>query len=234
MSAYERENEYIRLLSEREHTVKELATRLFVSEPTVRRDIVELKKKELVICKRGLVTLKTSSPDKRIPMFIRDLEHPEEKQEIAAKAVNLIKDGYVVMLDASTTAYCLVPYLARFKNLFVITNGAKTAIALAAMGIRTLCVGGEITLESFSYVGTDAERTLRSYNADIAFFSCRGLTAEGLATDNSILENSIRRIMMSNSTRSFLLCNRSKFGNKYLHTLCDVQEIDGVISDRPL
>lgn len=232
MGAYERENEYIRLLSEREYTVKELATRLFVSEPTVRRDIAELKKKELVLCKRGLVTLKTSSPDKRIPMFIRDLEQPEAKQEIAAKAANLIKDGYVVMLDASTTTYCLVPYLSRFKNLFVITNGAKTAIALAAMGIKTLCVGGEITLESFSYVGTDAERTLRSYNADIAFFSCRGLTEEGLATDNSILENSIRRIMISNSTRSFLLCDRSKFGNKYLHTLCDVQEIDGVISEK--
>lgn len=229
MATYERENQYIRLLSERDYSVKELAARLFISEPTVRRDIGVLKKKELLLCTRGLVTLKTSSPDKRIPMFIRDLEHQEEKQQIARKAAALIKDGHVIMLDASTSAYCLLPYLSQFKNLFVITSGAKTAIALANMGIRTLCIGGEMALESFSYVGPDAERTLRDYNADIAFFSCRGLTEDGIATDNSILENSVRRIMMENSAQSWLLCDSSKVGNRYLHTLCRAEELTGIL-----
>ena len=49
-----------------------------------------------------------------------------------------IKDGDVIMLDASTTAYCIVPHLVNFKNIFVITNGAKTAIELVAMGIKTI------------------------------------------------------------------------------------------------
>ena len=231
MAVYERENQYIRLLSEREHTVKELASKLFISEPTVRRDVAALKKKELLLCKRGLVTLNIGSPDKRIPMFIRNLEHQEKKQQIARKAASLIKDGYVIMLDASTSAYCLLPYLSGFKNLFVITSGAKTAVALAAMGIRTLCIGGEIALESFSYVGPDAERTLESYNADIAFFSCRGLTEDGTATDPSILENAVRRIMIRNSVQSWLLCDSSKLGNRYLHTLCRESELTGIIRD---
>ena len=231
MSIYNREQKYLSLLSERVYTVKELSEKLFISEPTVRRDITALKEKDLVICKRGNVRLKTTSADQRIPLFIRDMEHNDEKKEIAIKAASHIKDGDVIMLDASTTAFYLLPHLTNFKNLLVITNGAKTALEAASMGIRTLCTGGEMTLESFSYVGTDTENFLCNYNADIAFFSCRGLSEDKIATDNSILENSVRKIMIQNSKKSFLLCDKSKFGNKYLNTLCTEKEIDGIITN---
>ena len=159
------------------------------------------------------------------------MEHNEEKKQIALKAVSHIKDGDVIMLDASTTAFYLLPYLTNFKNILVITNGAKTALEAASMGIRTLCTGGEMTLESFSYVGTDTENFLRRYNANIAFFSCRGISDDKNATDNSILENSVRKIMIQNSQKSFLLCDRSKVGKKYLNTLCTEKDISGIITN---
>ena len=232
MSIYEREVKYINFLSEREHTIKELANKLFLSEPTVRRDILILERKDIVTRKRGIVKLKINIADKRIPLFIREMEQRREKKEIALKAIRHIKDGDIIMLDASTSAYCILPHLANYRNLFVITNGAKTAIELATMGIRTICTGGELTQESFSYVGTDAENILKNYNADVAFFSCRGITEEGSVTDNSILENSMRKIMMRNSKKSFLLCDKSKFGKTYLNTLCSVEELDGIITDK--
>lgn len=230
MSIYNRENQYINLLAQKPHSVKELSEKLFISEPTVRRDITLLQKKEILTCKRGIVTLKTNSPDQRIPLFIRHLEQNEEKHIIARKALEHIKDGYVIMLDASTTAFHLLPHLTEFKNILVITNGAKTALESASMGIRTICTGGEMTLESFSYIGPDAESVLMKYNADIAFFSCRGI-ADGIATDNSIMENNLRRIMIKNSKRKFLLCDKSKFNKTYLNTLCNIKDIDGLIND---
>lgn len=231
MSTYQREEKYIRLLASRDYSVKELAEKLFISEPTARRDIVLLKGKEILECKNGVVSLKARFSDKRIPLFIREMEQNEEKMRIAQHAVGYINDGDVVMLDASTTAYHLLPHLAYFQNLILITNGAKTAIEAAAMGIKTICTGGELAPESFCYVGEDAESTLRRYNADVAFFSCRGLSEDGRVTDNSILENGIRRIMMENSTRSFLLCDKSKHGRVYINTLCHTRELDGVISE---
>lgn len=230
MSTHQREEKYIRLLAGRDHTVKELAKKLFISEPTVRRDIALLKEKEILVSKNGVVSLKVSFSDKRIPLFIRETEQNEEKARIAERAVKYIKDGDVVMLDASTTAYHLLPHLVKFKNLILITNGAKSAIEAAAMGIKTICTGGELAPESFCYVGEDAESVLRRYNADIAFFSCRGLSNDGRVTDNSILENGIRRIMMENSARSFLLCDKSKHGKVYINTLCHTKDLDGVIS----
>lgn len=128
MSLFNRENQYISLLAQKPHSVKELSEKLFISEPTVRRDIILLKEKEILSCKRGIVTLKSKSPDQRIPLFIRHLEQNEEKQIIAKKAVQHIKDSYIIMLDASTTAFHLLPHLTEFKNILIITNGAKTAL----------------------------------------------------------------------------------------------------------
>ena len=232
MSVYTRENQYINLLVQKPYSVKELSEKLFVSEPTVRRDIALLREKELLICKRGIVSLKTNSPDQRIPLFIRHLEQNEEKRAIARKAAHYIKDGYVIMLDASTTAFHLLPHLTDFKNILVITNGAKTALETASMGIRTICTGGELMTESFCYVGTDAESVLKNYNADVAFFSCRGISENNIATDNSILENAMRKIMIKNSKKSYLLCDSSKFGKTYLNTLCNVEDLNGLITEK--
>lgn len=229
MSIYNRESQYISLLAQKPHSIKELSEKLFISEPTVRRDIILLLEKDLVTRKRGIITLKSNSPDKRIPLFVRSFEQNSSKQIIAQKAASHIKDGYIIMLDASTTAFHLLPHLTQFKNILVITNGAKTALESASLGIKTICTGGEITLESFSYIGPDAERTLSDYNADVAFFSCRGISDDGIASDNSILENSIRKIMIKNSKKSYLLCDSSKFSKTYLNTLCSTDEIELII-----
>ena len=231
MATYNREREYVRLLTERSYRVAELAKALYISEPTVRRDIIIMKKNELVECKRGLVSLKTGSPDRRIPAFIREPQNSEEKREIARRAAAHVKDGMVIMLDASTTAYHIVPYRADLKNILVITSGARTALALASYGINTISIGGKLIAECYSYIGGDAERTLNSYNADIAFFSCRALTSDGIATDTSIDENEIRKIMIKRAEKSYLLCDKSKIGKKAFNVLCDVKDITGVIVD---
>ncbi len=229
MSIYVRETQYLKLLSEKDMSVKELSEKLYISEPTVRRDLKFLKEKEFISVNRGVVSLKTKYADKRIPLFIRETEYSEAKKEIALKVVKYIKNGDVIMLDASTTAYQIVPLLPSFKDILLITNGAKTALSAAALGIRVLCCGGELTNESFSFIGLDAENMLKCYNADIAFFSCRGLTEDGKATDTSIYENSIKRIMLNNSKKKILLCDKSKIGHTYLHTLCCKDELTDII-----
>lgn len=231
MSIYEREKDYIRLLTERSYKITELSQALYISEPTVRRDVVSMKKNGLIESNRGLISLKTTSPDRRIPSFLREVQKADEKRVIAHHAISHVKDGMVIMLDASTTAYCVIPFLADFQSILVITSGAKAALALASYGINTICTGGKMISQSYSYVGGDAIRTLSSYNADVAFFSCHGLTEDGIASDTSIEENEIRKVMIQQSSEAYLLCDKSKLGKKGLNILCNVKDISGVISD---
>lgn len=231
MPIYNREDSYIKILTERTHTVKELADKLFLSEPTVRRDIVQLKRKNILSCTNGKVSLNVMAPDKRIPMLIRDYENVEAKQQMAQKAVSYIHDGDVIMLDASTSAYSLLPYLPKFKDLFIITSGAKTSLTLSSMGIKHICTGGEAIPESFSFIGPDAEKTLKNYNADISFFSCRGLNQQGFASDNSMHENQIRKTIIEQSKRNILLCDSSKLGKTYLHNFCNISNLSDIICE---
>ena len=212
-------------------SIAELARMLFVSEPTVRRDIARMRESDTVSTKGGVASLKVASADKRIPLFVRDAENNGAKRIIGRRAAELVRDGDVIMLDASTTAYHMVEFLENKKDIFVITSGIRSATVLAGMGIRTVLVGGEIISESLSFAGADAERTLRAYNADKAFFSCRSLSSDGLVTDNSISENSIRRIMIEKAADAYLLCDSTKLGKKCLNTLCHTDELAGVITE---
>ncbi len=231
MSVFNREEEYLKLLRQRAYTVKELSSVLYVSQPTVRRDLIVLKEKDLLVCQRGVVRLKGKTADQRIPLFVRDLESTEEKTAIGKTASLLVKDGDVIFMDASTTACHILPYLKNYKNLLLITNGATAAITATGLGIKTICTGGEMTPESLSFVGTDTEDLLKRYNADLAFFSCRGISEDGFVTDNSILENAVRRIMIRQAKKAYLVCDRSKMGKTFLNTLCHRDELCGVITE---
>ena len=185
-------------------TVRELSQLLFVSEPTVRRDFTELHRKGIITKKYGGAILNQGAADREIPFFLRENEKTSVKAEIGKRAADLVQDGMVVMLDASTSAYHLVPYLARHKNLIVITSGAKTAVALAEANIRTFCTGGQMLIHSFSYVGEQAEQFVRQINADLLFFSVAGVDLNGQMSDRAVEEANLRKVMFGScKKRSF-------------------------------
>lgn len=217
-----------------EVTVRQLAALLSVSEPTVRRDFTELHRKGMITKIYGGAILHKAAADGEIPFLLRENEKSSVKTEMGARAAALVEDGMVIMLDGSTSAYHLVPYLADKKDLIVVTSGAKTAVALAEANIRTFCTGGQMRIHSFSYVGTEAENFVRRINADLLFFSCHALSDDGQMSDRSIEEAAIRRVMFESCRRKILLCDSSKFGKSCFYNMGSVSEIDGVISEAPL
>lgn len=215
-------------------TVKELADLLCVSEPTVRRDFTELHRKGIITKIYGGAILNQGAADREIPFFLRENEKSTAKTEMGARAAAMVRDGMVVMLDGSTSAYHLVPYLARKKDIIVITSGAKTAVALAEANIRTFCTGGQMLIHSFSYIGAEAEEFIRKINADILFFSCHGLNDRGQLTDRASEEVNLRKVMFSACEKKILLCDSSKFGKTYFYNMGHVSELDGIITEGAL
>mgnify|MGYP004632823243 FL=1 len=62
------------------------------------------------------------------------------------------------MLDGTTGGYCIVPLLMQFKDIVVITSGAKASLLLGKLGIKNICTGGEMITTSFSYVSETAKK----------------------------------------------------------------------------
>lgn len=220
------------LLKEKSATVKELADALFISEPSVRRDLTSLEKQNLI--KRvhgGAVLEETALSKNKIPFLIREYEQSSAKVLIAQKAIEYVNDNDVIFLDASTSCYYLIPFLASKRNITVVTNGVKALTKLAEYDINTISTGGALVNSCLALVGEEAYKTIESYNADIAFFSCRGLSADGYLTDIAPEENNARKRMIKHSKKAYLLCASDKFGKQYYHNLCHKDDIDGVISE---
>lgn len=212
-------------------TVKELAVKLCFSEPTIRRDFNELHKKGIITKLYGGAVLNQRSGDGEIPFSLRENEKSRSKSLMGRRAAELVQDGDVVILDGTTSAFHLVPYIAEHKDLVVITSGAKTAVALAERDITTFCTGGKMLVHSFSYVGQEAEDFVRKINADIMFFSCRAVGDDGMMSDPAVSEANLRRVMFGQSKKKYLLCDSSKFGKTCFYNMGSVAEIDGIISD---
>ncbi len=231
-----REKEILKiLLAKKEVTVAELSNLLFASESSIRRDLISLERQQLLRRTHGGAMIEENSISTlKIPFVIRELEQTDAKLEIAKQAIHLISDYDVIFLDASSSAYALVPFLATKNHLTVITSGIKTLLKLGDYGIKAISTGGVLLPSCQSLVGEEAHRTIESYNAEIAFFSCRGLSDDGFLTDISDSENNIRRKMLAHSENAYLMCASNKIGKKYFHNLCSVKDISGIICESPL
>ena len=219
------------LLKKKKISVKELASVLYVSEPSVRRDLAGLERQNLIKRIHGGAMIEDSALSKnKIPFKVRELEESSAKVVMAKAAAELVEDGNIIFLDSSTSAYNMIPFLKDMKNITVVTNGVRALEKLAEYGINTISTGGVLDASCMSLVGEEAYKTIETVNADICCFSCRGLDGDGNLTDIFPAENYIRERMIKHSKRAYLICAKEKFGKKYFHNLCHKSTLDGVIS----
>ena len=223
----------INLLKEKSPlSVEEIAVKLFVCESTVRRKLTTLQDAGILTRSYGKAFLNDSKHF--MPAFdIRKTENSIEKKKITFEALKLIKDGYTIFLDASTSAHFIAQYLAEFNNLTVVTNGVDTLSTLAGMHVNTYSTGGKVcTDNSSALVGLNAVNFIDKIHADLCFFSAMCIDKNGNCYDISDEENEVRRIMIKNSKQSVLLCDSSKFGFATTFKLCSLKDIDVLITDK--
>lgn len=223
------------LLREKSTTVSSLAKRLYASEPSIRRDLNSLESQHFIRRNHGGAVLDETSVSKiKIPFLLREMENSDEKIRIAKKAVQLVKPGDVVFLDASTSTFRMIPYLAEIKDITVITNGIKALAALSERNINCIGTGGTVVNSCLAFYGDAAYEVIRNYNADIFFFSIRGLDLDGNLSDISEKDNGIRKKMMAQSAESYLLCTSKRIDKKFMHNLCNVSELSGIVTSDAL
>lgn len=227
----ERQAQILEILEQRKSiSVTKLAELLYVSQPTVRRDLASLAQQGKVQRTHGGVVLRKAS-DAEIPLMFREDQNNAAKKAIAQKAEKLIRDGDVIFMDASSTVSYLIPHLKKFRDLIVITNSPKTSIRLGEQQIKNYCTGGQLLMHSIAYVGSEAEKFIAGINADVFFFSSRGYTEDGLITDSSEQEVAVKKAMLQNADRSYYLCDSSKRGQKYAFNICTTKGITAIIDE---
>ena len=215
-------------------SVDELAAALCVSTSTIRRTLETLQQKGLVTRTHGGV--KINSDNNFSPSFtFRIHQNTFEKKKIALSAIKLIKNGDIIFLDGSTSAFYIAEYLKEFENIRVITNGIDTLSLLSKNKILAYSTGGQVSSENPSVlVGRYAEDMICNFHADIAFFSAQAMDNDGEIYDCFEDEIFLRRAMIKNAKTKVFLCDNTKVGKSSPYHLCSLKDVDYVASNLSL
>ncbi len=233
MLTIERQEEILEILnSNKSATVEELASKLFVSSATIRRDLRSMEQQGLI--KRshgGALPFKSSAEESAFA--IREQENQKAKRTIATLASKLIKNGDSVFLDSSTTVGITIPMLNNFNYLSVTTTGLRNALLLSQTNnIKIYIAGGQIQNHSNSIIGTDTMDYISRIHADISLLSCSGVDLQNGFTDASIEQAKLKQQMRKNSNKVALLVDSTKFNKTFLCTDFDFNEIDYLITEK--
>ena len=120
----ERYGEILKILDNEKYiSSQELSRRLFVSMPTIRRDLAYLEKTKQIVRSHGGAR-KTSGEFWVMPMSLRENVNHMEKKQLCKEAAILIKDDSIVFLDGSTTVMQIAEFISEKQKTFIIVYPA--------------------------------------------------------------------------------------------------------------
>lgn len=233
MLAIERRNAILSKLSlNGKVVVSELSQEFNVTEETIRRDLEKLDNDGLARKTYG-GAVKVENYNIDLPFHVRQQTNVESKRKIATVIGEMIHDGDYIMLDSSTTALYVVQNILDRKKITIITNSIKILIELCNKPDWTIIsTGGILKDGSLSLLGYQAERMVSSHHVDLAVCSCKGLNENLKVTDSNDRDAEIKKAFFNSANHKVLAIDSSKFDKTSFIEICDVQNVDTIVTDQ--
>lgn len=211
--------------------IEELSDEMQVSGVTIRKDLKLLENKNLLFCTRGGGSI--SNPYK-IERHINEKEliSVKEKQQIARAALSLIEDNDSIIIGSGTTVFELARSLHPVKRITVITPALKVAMELSNRpNVEVLQLGGILRPNSSSVAGFFAENILAQISCGILFLGVDGIDLHfGLSITN-LAETGLDQKMIDATQSVVIMADSSKFGQRGVGKICDLEQVQYIITD---
>jgi DeoR family transcriptional regulator, aga operon transcriptional repressor len=212
--------------------VDELSKEFKVSEVTIRNDLEQLERKNMLIRARGgAINLES-----RVRIDHRLTEkgklNYKEKIIIGKQAAKLIKEGDTIIIDSGTTTIEIIKNISHLKELTLISNALNIVNELSnSPNINVIIPGGYLRQNSMSLVGPMAEKNLRNLHVDKVFLGVDGFdTKIGVYTPN-IEEAHLNEIMIEAANEVIVVADSSKFKRRSFAYICPINKIHTVVTD---
>lgn len=212
--------------------VSDLSTRYGVSEETIRRDLLKLEKSGQISRTYGGAVLAAKDDPEDLPYPTRQITNIAEKRTLAAVAASLVSEGDAVMIDSSSTSFEVLPQMSQARDVTIITNSVRILASSASAPHTVISVGGELRHRSLTLASQIAIDNIQRFAADICFISCKALSLEKGVMDASLADAELKRAFIMASRRVCLLADHSKFDQTGLIAVCDLSQVDTLITDR--
>jgi len=211
--------------------IQELSDLMEVSGVTIRKDLKLLEDKSLLYRTRGGGSINNPYTIER-PINEKELINKEEKQKIARAALALIGQNDSIIIGSGTTVFELARALHPAKHITVITPAVKVTLELCLRpNVEVLQLGGLIRQNSSSVAGLQAERILEEISCGVLFLGVDGIDLDfGLSITN-LAEASLNQKMIESAQVIAILADSTKFGKRGLGKVCNLDQIQYIITD---
>lgn len=211
--------------------VVELSDEMNVSVVTIRKDLKVLED-------RGILFRSHGSASSR-ELFIHDRsvnekQHlfSEEKKQIARTAISFLTSGEAIIIGSGTTAFYFAQFIPEDLELTVLTAAMNVSQALLSKpNIEVVQLGGVVRKNATSVVGPFAEEMLKQFACSKLFLGVDGLSLEFGLTTSNMMEAHLNKAMIKAVQKTIVLCDSSKIERRGFGRICEVEEVDVVISD---
>jgi DeoR/GlpR family transcriptional regulator of sugar metabolism len=209
-------------------SVASLAADLGVSPSTIRRDLQLLDADGALRRIRGGAG--TVQADE-VPFSEVATVASGEKEAVARRAAELVRDGDVVLLDIGTTTARLARHL-RGRRITVITSSLAVVDELRDdEAVELLVLGGVLRRNYLSMVGLLTEEALRQIRAHRLFLGTSGIRRDGQIMDSTLVEVPVKRAMIAAAEQTVVLADRGKFPGSGLLRVCGPQDVDVIVTN---
>jgi DeoR family transcriptional regulator, glycerol-3-phosphate regulon repressor len=212
-------------------TVIDLAQKMNVSDDTVRRDLNLLSDNGfLQKVHGGAVTLVVS----QIERTKRAQVLPQTKANLGKAVADRIQAGQKIILDAGNTTLEVARALGDLQ-LTIITNSLDIANCLSGRrSIELIVTGGKWDYSQRLLSGSSTIRALKMYKADLAVLGACAIDSKFGVTATHEADAEVKRAIIESSTTKFIVADHTKFDEKELHFVANLEEFDELFTDRPI
>lgn len=213
-------------------TMSELASSLGVSEMTVRRAVQRLADRAgLRVVHGGVTVLPQQALTGSGEFDIRARDMAEAKRAIALRAVELVRSGETIGIDAGSTGLQLAMALPP-ENGNTIATYSVAAIDHLMKGSRLNVVGlgGTLHRETQSFSGPLTVASLQDLRVDTFFVSASGIH-EGAIYCGNDFDAVTKRAFIKVAGRVVLIADSSKFSRSAMVRICSMKELAAVVTD---
>jgi len=199
-----------------------------VSKDTGRRDLVKLEECGEIIRVKGGATLPSAN---RNLFNYQERKATVSKEKIALKAALFVQDDYDLLMDTSSTIALMAKYIGN-KRVNVITNSIDQVDLLGDhTEINTFLLPGKFNRKNRNVTGPRTIEALNDFKVDQLFLGACGISSEGVTSPDEE-EAFLKKKMISCARQVILLADCSKFEKEFLHRVCDLGDIDLIITDQ--
>lgn len=232
MVKQERQSQILAIIEEKQYvTVQDLHRQLYVSLPTVRRDLAEMTRLGLIQRQHGGACMIPKGHTNR-PTIDRISKMDSHSQAVSQVLAELLTDDSVVFTDTSPYEQAICDALLCHQNLIIVTNSPSLPPRLRDLNGSVHCLGGLYHRGGHAVAGEIAETALEQYNFDYAIISGAALNSRGDITCGSLcIASELRRAMRLARCRIVISVGDSS-DDRNICNIMPVSAVDYLVSDQ--